>query len=349
MRIRKNAHSDVNMKSTRTHSYSRIKEHVVECGRSAKAGIHKLSKWKENRHTYHSETPYKRHLNERTPIRTRLRYRLSLKRRERNNDIRDKSSNDCETQETMSPVENIYRLSPYPIFETSRDDDYSRPNSSNWESCEQKQIQLVKTNSLQSLKNTIKMGLEAESSGINALNMLNCQHDVLSNIDKNLDGIKVYNRMANDNIDQLKGYKKYSTSSPMQYNADTSIFYDKYYSPVKRKAHNYNINYPCSLNMSSFEDITEMKSVNWQSQNAKYTPNRHSFELGFSSPDDDLDSSISKALDEISCISRKLRFLAQETSCELDCQLERLSCTEDAIQRVSCKVKKNTESLDNIT
>lgn len=347
MRIRKIVHSDINKKSTRTHSCSRIKEHVLECGRSAKAGIHKLSKWKENHHSYHSDAPHERNLNERTPIRTRLRSSLSFKRRERRNHICDKSTT-FDTKKRAGSFENIYRSSPYPIFETSREDGYSRPNSSISEFYEQKQIQLVKTNSLQSLKNTIKMGLEAESSGANILNMLNCQHDVLNNIDKNIDGIKVYNRMANDNIGQLKGYKKCCTSSPAQNNVDNIISYDKYYSPVKGKAHNYNINYPYSFNVSSYEDMNETNPVDWQNYDSKYTPNQHNFELGFSSPDDDINSSINKALDEISCISRKLHFLAQETSYELDCQLDKLSFTEDAMQKVSCKVKKNTERLSNM-
>ncbi|SMN20956.1 hypothetical protein, no similarity [Maudiozyma saulgeensis] len=342
MRIRHSRHSEVGKRSSRKHhsSYLKIKEQVVQYGRHAKAKLHRISKPKENSHIFIRNNEHQGMVKKRASLRTKL-YKGTGFRRKR------KSEDSAKVADYGKSVSNSIKENQYYHIYNSFDDEINKfespPGSADSSFQQQKQVYLVKNNSLQSLKNMIKMGYEAESSGTHALDRLQCQHDILRDVDNKLDRMQVYNKRASDNIMHLRGLKPLNNVAPRFDDVENRSInvLDIKGTPLKSKNYLENYNYASTTAVSS-------RATDLLNYSPEYTPRRYDVQFEFSSPDGDIDSYINKALDEVGNISRKLRYIAQETSEELDCQLNRLAYTEDSLQRVGSKINNNSNKLESM-
>lgn len=224
-----------------------------------------------------------------------------------------------------------------------------------------RQIYLVKENSLSSLHNTLKMAQEAENSGTKMVDLLCCQHDTLNQVDENLNRIEVHNRIAKDNILILKGRKRNgelsnvwdnggnlnSLNSENEYlpgscesilwrasknNEYNSTMHDFLHQPYKVTEHLDKSNIGDHNNSERYKILNKCKKYQFEND----------------SRDDDMELDIDKNLTEITNISRRLKYIAQLTSEELDYQLNQFSSTEDCLERINGKVLNNSNKLFNL-
>lgn len=339
MRMRHSRYSEQGKIGSRRYhpSYSKIKEHVVQCGRNAKAKIHRISKSKTKDNLFVKKNENNQSFKSRFSLHAKLKKGGSIRNKSKFGDAIVGINYDKDV--STSTKENCYYDRYKNSFEDERYKMISPLGSADSSFQQLKQVCLVKNNSLQSLKNMIKMGYEAESSGTHALDVLHCQHDVLRDVDNKLDRMQAYNKRASDNIMHLRGLKPTNNMTPTFNEFENVSANALDIKDIPLKSEKRLTNYANQKN--DFGDSSLPDFLN-------YTPRRYDVKFEFRSPEDDIDCYINKALDEVGNISRKLRYIAQETSDELDCQLNRLSYTEDSMQRVGGKLGTNSNKLESI-
>lgn len=195
----------------------------------------------------------------------------------------------------------------------------------------------VTTDSLQSLQKSLAMAQLAESSGIRSLNMLKEQGKKMNTTEQKFHQINSYNKVAKDNIHYLAS-GCYPT--PLESNFRDSVS-KRSYSVEKRQR--TSLNHSTALNRNFF--------VSEPCLNSALSRRQDDFCEGTISTGEcnTIDDSIDRTFDGLSKVVGRLNWIAKRTSEELDCQLNRLSTTENTLDCVTGNVQSNIRKMYDIT
>ncbi|GMM56476.1 hypothetical protein DAKH74_030920 [Maudiozyma humilis] len=195
----------------------------------------------------------------------------------------------------------------------------------------------VTTDSLHSLQKSLAMAQQAESSGIRSLNMLKEQGKKMNMTEQKIHQINSYNKVAKDNIHYLAS-GCYPT--PLESNSRDSVP-KRSYSVEKRQR--TSLNHSTALNRNFF--------VSEPCLNSALSRRQDDFCEGTISTGEcnTINDSIDRTFDGLSKVIGRLNWMAKRTSEELDCQLNRLSTTENTLDCVTGNVQSNIRKMYDIT
>ncbi|SCU98238.1 LADA_0H11540g1_1 [Lachancea dasiensis] len=222
-----------------------------------------------------------------------------------------------------------------------------------------KEIRFTKQSSVASTRNTLKMAQEAEMAGTNTLGMLGHQSEKLNNVERNLDLMKMQNRVADDKVAELKKLNRnilaVHVSNPFNSKrrlreAEDRIRNQRIEDKLMQKQTNGRLQQSTNriegaLNASSHEPHDSVKQ-RYQNQAILEKAKRYQFEND--EEDDEMELEIDKNLDKVGQVSGRLKRLAIATGGEIDAQQGRVKNIEEDTDNLDIKIHMNTTRLTQI-
>ncbi|CUS21161.1 LAQU0S02e07338g1_1 [Lachancea quebecensis] len=220
------------------------------------------------------------------------------------------------------------------------------------------QIRFTKQSSVASTRNTLKMAQEAEMAGTNTLGMLGHQSEKLNNVERNLDLMKMQNRVADDRVAELKRLNRNIlavhvsnpfTSKRRLREAEERIRNQRIEDKLMQKQTNGRLHQSTNriegaLNGASQDHDTIRQR--YQNQAILEKAKRYQFEND--EEDDEMEMEIDKNLDKVGQISGRLKRLAIAAGDEIDAQQNRVKNIEEDTDNMDIKIHLNTTRLTQI-
>lgn len=220
------------------------------------------------------------------------------------------------------------------------------------------QIRFTKQSSVASTRNTLKMAQEAEMAGTNTLGMLGHQSEKLNNVERNLDLMKMQNRVADDKVAELKKLNRNIlavhvsnpfTSKRRLREAEERIRNQRIEDKLMQKEttgrlHKSTNRIEGALNGSA----NEIDSVKERYQNQAILEKAKRYQFENDEEDDELELELDKNLDKVGQISGRLKRLAIAAGDEIDAQQGRVKNIEEDTDNMDIKIHLNTTRLTQI-
>ncbi|SCV02593.1 LAME_0H03136g1_1 [Lachancea meyersii CBS 8951] len=221
------------------------------------------------------------------------------------------------------------------------------------------EIRFTKQSSVASTRNTLKMAQEAEMAGTNTLGMLGHQSEKLNNVERNLDLMKMQNRVADDKVAELKKLNRnilaVHVSNPFNSKrrlreAEDRIRTQRIEDKLIQKQTNGRLlqstnRIESAINSTSQEPHDSVKQ-RYQNQAILEKSKRYQFEND--EEDDEMELEIDKNLDKIGQISGRLKRLAVASGEEIDAQQNRVANIEEDTDNLDIRIHLNTTRLTQI-
>ncbi|KAK5962970.1 Sec9p PWA37_005426 [Arxiozyma heterogenica] len=220
------------------------------------------------------------------------------------------------------------------------------------------QIRFTKQSSVASTRKTLKMAQEAEMAGMNTLGMLGHQSEKLNNVERNLDLIKIQNRVADDKVAELKKLNRnilaVHVSNPFnskrrQREREERLKNRKIEEKMMMEYTNrelgestQRIENALNANAHSDNGIREK----YQRQKVLEAAKKYQFEND--EEDDEMEIEIDRNLTQIQQLSGRLKKLAVSVGEEIDAQQKRLDRIENDTDDLDIKINMNTTKLSYI-
>ncbi|SCU89279.1 LAFA_0E17040g1_1 [Lachancea sp. 'fantastica'] len=221
------------------------------------------------------------------------------------------------------------------------------------------QIRFTKQSSVASTRNTLKMAQEAEMAGTNTLGMLGHQSEKLNAVERNLDLMRMQNRVADDKVAELKKLNRnilaVHMSNPFNSKrrlreAEERIRTQRIEDKLIQKQTNGRLmqstNRIESAMNASGQDPHDSVKQRYQNQAILERSKRYQFEND--AEDDEMELEIDKNLDKVGQISGRLKRLAIASGDEIDAQQNRIANIEEDTDNMDIKIHLNTTRLTQI-
>ncbi|SCV00079.1 LANO_0F05094g1_1 [Lachancea nothofagi CBS 11611] len=221
------------------------------------------------------------------------------------------------------------------------------------------EIRFTKQSSVASTRNTLKMAQEAEMAGTNTLGMLGHQSEKLNDVERNLDLMKMQNRVADDKVAELKKLNRNIlavhvsnpfTSKRRLREAEDRIRNQRIEDKMMQKQTNGRLlqstNRIEGAITASGQEVHDSVKQRYQNQAILEKSKRYQFEND--EEDDELELEIDKNLDKVGQVSGRLKRLAIAAGGEIDAQQNRVKNIEEDTDNMDIKIHLNTTRLTQI-
>jgi hypothetical protein len=218
------------------------------------------------------------------------------------------------------------------------------------------EIREEKIKTIGSLRNTLQMARDAETSGKNTVGMLGSQSEALMDIEANLSLAEKQQKISKEKINELHHYNR-SMFKPSMKNPFTksrrlrlqeeNIKNEHLQSKLEREQQRVEmsqsanrVNNTLNHNESAIHD-----SVTDKYRREKYRTEAKQYQFENDSEDDEMEMEIAENLDEVAKVSGRLKKLAMTQSEEIDRQNYRMRDIEEKTDKLDINVHLNTASL----
>lgn len=218
-------------------------------------------------------------------------------------------------------------------------------------------IRFTKQSSMASTRNTLRMAQEAEMSGMNTLGLLGHQSEKLNNVERNLDLLKVQNKIADDKVAELKKLNRnilaVHVSNPFnsrrrQRDREENIKNRKIEEKVMQEHTSQQLSNSTQRIEGAMKGNSETGVVREKYQRQQILERSKKYQFENDEEDDMMEVEIDRNLDQIQQISGRLKKLAVATGGELDSQQGRVKNIEDNTDDLDIKIHLNTTRLSGI-
>lgn len=219
------------------------------------------------------------------------------------------------------------------------------------------EIRFTKQSSVASTRNTLKMAQDAEMSGMNTLGMLGHQSEKLNNVERNLDLMKVQNKIADDKVTELKKLNRsllaVHVSNPFnsrrrQREREEKIKNRKMEEKLMQEHTSRQLTNSTQRIEGALRGNDELNTVREKYQRQQILDRSKKYQFENDEEDDMMEVEIDKNLDQIQQVSGRLKKLAMATGEELDQQQSRVRNIEDSTDDLDIKIHLNTTRLSGI-
>lgn len=219
------------------------------------------------------------------------------------------------------------------------------------------EIRFTKQSSVASTRNTLKMAQDAEMSGMNTLGMLGHQSEKLNNIERNLDLMKVQNKIADDKVAELKKLNRsilaVHVSNPFnsrrrQREREEKIKSRKIEEKLMQEHTSQQLSNSTRRIEGALRGNDEINTVREKYQQQQILTRAKKYQFENDEEDDMMEVEIDRNLDQIQQVSGRLKKLAIATGEELDSQQRRVKNIEDSTDDLDIKIHLNTTRLSGI-
>ncbi|CEP64146.1 Sec9p LALA0_S10e03488g [Lachancea lanzarotensis] len=271
-----------------------------------------------------------------------------------------------QTQQQQSMVQQSYPQDSssdrgFQTFEEMQRENEQRQQQEEDEAVDEikQQIRFTKQSSVASTRNTLKMAQEAEMAGTNTLGMLGHQSEKLNDVERNLDLMRMQNRVADDKVAELKKLNRnilaVHMSNPFNSKrrlreAEERIRTQRIEDKLIQKQTNGRLmqstnRIESAMNASGQEPHDSVKQ-RYQNQAILEKSKRYQFEND--AEDDEMELEIDKNLDKVGQISGRLKRLAIASGEEIDAQQNRIANIEEDTDNMDIRIHLNTTRLTQI-
>lgn len=219
------------------------------------------------------------------------------------------------------------------------------------------QMRDEKIKSIGSLRNTLQMAREAETSGLNTMGMLGAQSETLNDIESNLSLAEKQQGIAKEKIAELHHYnrnilkpniKNPFTKSRRLREQEQQIKNDHIQTKIEREQQRREMAQSTnrvnnSLKINGEGEIQDSVALKYRREKYKNEAKQYQFEND--SEDDQLEMEIAENLDEVAKISGRLKKLAVNQGEEIDRQNYRMREIEEKTDKLDINTHLNTASL----
>lgn len=218
-------------------------------------------------------------------------------------------------------------------------------------------IRFTKQSSVASTRNTLKMAQEAEMSGMNSLGLLGHQSEKLNNVERNLDLLKVQNKIADDKVAELKKLNRnilaVHVSNPFnsrrrQREREEKIKNRKIEEKLMQEHTSQQLSNSTQRIEGAMRGNSETGAVRERYQRQQILDRAKKYQFENDEEDDMMEVEIDRNLDQIQQISGRLKKLAVATGEELNSQQKRVNNIEDSTDDLDIKIHLNTTRLSGI-
>lgn len=218
-------------------------------------------------------------------------------------------------------------------------------------------IRFTKQSSMASTRNTLKMAQEAEMSGMNSLGLLGHQSEKLNNVERNLDLLKVQNKIADDKVAELKKLNRnilaVHVSNPFnsrrrQREREEKIKNRKIEEKLMQEHTSQQLSNSTQRIEGAMRGNSETGAVRERYQRQQILDRAKKYQFENDEEDDMMEVEIDRNLDQIQQISGRLKKLAVATGEELNSQQKRVNNIEDSTDDLDIKIHLNTTRLSGI-
>ncbi|QLL32956.1 hypothetical protein HG536_0D04780 [Torulaspora globosa] len=219
------------------------------------------------------------------------------------------------------------------------------------------EIRFTKQSSVASTRNTLKMAQDAEMSGMNTLGMLGHQSEKLNSIERNLDLMKVQNKIADDKVAELKKLNRsilaVHVSNPFnsrrrQREREEKIKGRKIEEKMMQEHTSQQLSNSTQRIEGALRGNDEINTVREKYQKQQILTRAKKYQFENDEEDDMMEVEIDKNLDQIQQVSGRLKKLAIATGEELDSQQRRVKNIEDSTDDLDIRIHLNTTRLAGI-
>ncbi|QLQ79836.1 hypothetical protein HG537_0C04850 [Torulaspora globosa] len=219
------------------------------------------------------------------------------------------------------------------------------------------EIRFTKQSSVASTRNTLKMAQDAEMSGMNTLGMLGHQSEKLNSIERNLDLMKVQNKIADDKVAELKKLNRsilaVHVSNPFnsrrrQREREEKIKNRKIEEKIMQEHTSQQLSNSTRRIEGALRGNDEINTVREKYQRQQILSRAKKYQFENDEEDDMMEVEIDRNLDQIQQVSGRLKKLAIATGEELDSQQRRVKNIEDSTDDLDIKIHLNTTRLSGI-
>lgn len=220
------------------------------------------------------------------------------------------------------------------------------------------EIRFTKQSSVASTRNTLKMAQEAESAGMNTLGMLGHQSEKLNNVERNLDLMKMQNRVAEDKVAELKKLNRnilaVHVSNPFNSKrrlreAEDRIKMQRMEDKMMQEQTNNQLQQSTQrIEGALMGNGNDSETVRQRYQNKAILEKAKRYQFENDQEDDEMEVEIDRNLDKIGQISSRLKRLAVATGSEIDAQQDRIKNIEEDTDNMDIKIHLNTTRLTQI-
>ncbi|AAS53840.1 AFR469Wp [Eremothecium gossypii ATCC 10895] len=217
------------------------------------------------------------------------------------------------------------------------------------------QIRFTKQSSVASTRNTLKMAQDAELAGMNSLGMLGHQSEKLNNVERNLNLMKVQNRVAEDKVAELKRLNRNIlavhvgnpfTSKRKVREAEERIKNQRMQDKMQQEETTTQLMSSTNRIENALNDERHSVRERYQRDQALERAKKYQFEND--EEDDEMEFEIDRNLDKIGQVSGRLKKLAIAAGQEIDSQQSRIKRIEEDADDMDIRIHLNTSRLTNI-
>lgn len=219
------------------------------------------------------------------------------------------------------------------------------------------EIRFTKQSSVASTRTTLKMAQDAELSGMNTLGMLGHQSEKLNNVERNLDLLKVQNKIADDKVAELKKLNRsilaVHVSNPFnskrrQREREEKIKNRKIEEKLMQEHTSQQLSNSTQRIEGALRGNDQINTVREKYQRQQILDRSKKYQFENDEEDDMMEVEIDRNLDQIQQVSGRLKKLAIATGDELDSQQSRVRKIEDSTDDLDIKIHLNTTRLSGI-
>ncbi|AET37641.1 Sec9p Ecym_1413 [Eremothecium cymbalariae DBVPG len=217
------------------------------------------------------------------------------------------------------------------------------------------EIRFTKQSSVASTRNTLKMAQDAEMAGMNTLGMLGHQSEKLNNVERNLNLMKMQNRVAEDKVGELKKLNRsilaVHVGNPFTNKRRIREAEERIKSQHKNdKTLQEEINSKLQQSTQRIENAMQSSEsgVRERYQRAQALERAKKFQFENDEADDEMEVEIDRNLDRITQVSGRLKKLAIATGQEISSQKDRIKKIEENADDLDIRIHLNTTRMTNI-
>ena len=242
-------------------------------------------------------------------------------------------SNDPARNILFRPRSAPPQSSPYsaPIRNPYDDDGQDRNQDQDWElQAMEQEIRFVKQDSLASTRNAIRIGLEAEETGLNNLSQLAGQSQKLASVETSLDITAAHVRSAQDKTQELKRLnqsmfavhlKNPFTTKTSAEKEEKRIIAIHEMERLEREKNRHQAYQSAQRVSHAFSTNTRMKETEEKTRSTIISRNPFSFG---DDEEDKIERDINANLDTLAGITSRLKGVALASQVEIDAQLDKI-------------------------
>ncbi|SCV04147.1 LAMI_0H13784g1_1 [Lachancea mirantina] len=220
------------------------------------------------------------------------------------------------------------------------------------------EIRFTKQSSVASTRNTLKMAQEAEMAGTNTLGMLGHQSEKLNNVERNLDLMRMQNRVAEDKVAELKKLNRnilaVHVSNPFNSKrrlreAEDRIRMQRIEDKMIEQQTNGRLQQSTQRIEGAMNGVhQEGRNMTQRYQNQGILDRARRYQFENDEEDDEMEVEIDRNLDKIGQVGNRLKKLALATGDEIDAQQTRIKKIENDTDDMDIKIHLNTTRLTHI-